>query len=143
MRMSYDPNNAAQTQKTEKARAGTYTYRIAEFYETKFRSGNTGIKAVLEVQAFPDRDIKVYDAFVYTETAIWKLQQLFESLRLNFNDPPDTEHVVGMAGKAEFELNDKGYLGVRRYIPAEANNGPDTRMEQKFTPISDNDELPF
>lgn len=112
-----------------KAAPGMYRFRVDKAEETMFRSGNEGLAVELAVAAFPDRDITVFSRFVYLPKSLWKLEEFFNSIGVDFARSQETqpEDLIGLTGEAVFALGEKGYLEVDTYCAASANNGPDTR----------------
>jgi hypothetical protein len=110
------------------AKPGIYPYVVDQITEKTFNSGNDGWKVELMVGAFPDRDIRVFCNLVNVPAALFMMEQFCNAHGVDFNsgeyDPRDFE---GKAGRAEFKNNEKGYLEVKAFLPASANNGPDTR----------------
>lgn len=141
MPMGYNPNEVGE--KPRRATAGVYDFVVESVQETTFRSGNRGAKGKLQVAAFPDKDITVFVSFVYTPTALWKLDQFLTSVGQDFNNPPEPEHLTGMKGKAEFTIDEKGYLEAGKFLPAMANNGPDARMSYPMPQSIVADDVPF
>ncbi len=58
------------------------------------------------------RDIKVFVNLVNVKGALWKTKEFLDSIDLPFSPPPPNERLLGRSGKAEFVLNEKGYLEV-------------------------------
>lgn len=121
--MDYDDSTVPEG--PTRAVPGIYTFRVEDATDETFRSCNHGVKLVLMTAAFPDRDIKVTTRLVFVKSALWKVKEFLDSVGLPFSPPPPTESLIGLTGSAEYELDEKGYLTVARFIPASANNGPD------------------
>jgi hypothetical protein len=94
---------------------GKYTFKVEEFGETSFRSGNEGAKAKLLV-SFNDRDVPCYVNFVYTSTALWKLREFFDAIDIDFEKPPTPGDVMGCFGMAEFVVNERGYFEAKKFL---------------------------
>jgi hypothetical protein len=134
------------------AQAGTYPYVVDHITEKTFNSGNDGWKVELMVGAFPDRDIRVFCNLVNVPSALFMMEQFCNAHGVDFNsgeyDPTDFE---GRSGKAAFVKNEKGYLDVKTFLAASANNGPDARkaaparkpVSNEPPPPSDDDCPPF
>jgi hypothetical protein len=114
-----------------RAEPGTYVFRVDEARETTFKTGTEGAEVTLMVGAFTDRDIKVFERFAYMPKALWKLEQFMNAIGEDFAHPGEIYDLVGKTGRAEFEHDEKGYLRVKEYIPANANNGPDSKPTQR------------
>lgn len=143
MTMTYNPDEA--TESVERAVAGTYDFTVDQLEELTFRSGNPGAKAVLRVQAFNDRDVKVYASFVYVPKALWKLRQFFECVGMDFKRPPPVEAFAGLKGRAEFITGEKGYLEVDNFLPAFPAKAPAVAPMGYQTPVTPpaDDDVPF
>jgi hypothetical protein len=131
MPMNYRPDDKIDG--GGRAEPGTYVFRVEEARETTFKTGTEGAEVTLMVGAFEDRDITVFERFAYMPKALWKLEQFMNAIGEDFAHPGEVYDLVGRTGRAEFEHNDKGYLRVKEYIPANANNGPDIKRVQKST----------
>ncbi len=94
---------------------GKYTFKVDEFGECSFRSGNEGAKAKLLV-SFNDRDVPCYVNFVYTSTALWKLREFFDAIDIDFEKPPSPGDVMGCYGMAEFVVNERGYFEAKKFL---------------------------
>jgi hypothetical protein len=121
--MNYDP-----TTKTEgggRAVAGLYSFTVDSVTDKVWKSGNPGAEITLQVGAFEDRSIKVFDRMTYAPSSLWKVQQFLAALGFDFMTPPENNALLGKCGMAKFKVGEKGYLEVDEYLPSSANNGPD------------------
>ena len=147
MPMGYNADAEIKEGGGARAEPGVYFFKVDAAAEKLFRSGNEGAELVLLVGAFEGRDVKVFERFVYTDAALWKLKQFFDCTGFDFRSPPEVEELVGVTGMADFERDEKGYLRVKSYLPGDANNGPDKtktapRAQSKKASVAD-DDLPF
>ena len=104
---------------------GVYAFTVGNAEDTVFKSGNPGITVVLQTAAFEDRDIKVTTRMVTTKAGLWKVKEFLDSIGVAFYPPPATESLIGKTGHAEYVLDEKGYLEAKKFLPADASNGPD------------------
>lgn len=125
MPFNYNPQDKVDS--GGRAEPGEYRFRVEEAAETVFRSGNEGLTLKLAVAAFPEKDITVFARFVYTPKALWRLEQFMAAVGVDFANPGEPHGLIGKSGKATFVVGENGYLEVDNYLPANANNGPDTR----------------
>jgi len=121
--MHYDDSHVPEQQ--GRAVPGIYSFTVGDATDEIFKSGNAGVKIALQTAAFPDRDIKVTTRLVTVQSALWKVKEFLDSIGLPFSPPPATESLIGRSGRAEYVLDDKGYLEVKTFLPASASNGPD------------------
>jgi hypothetical protein len=135
--MSFNYNPQDKIDNGGKAEPGEYLFKVDQVTETTFRTGSEGWKVQLLVGAFPDKDIKVFVNFVQSPAALWKFEEFCASLGFDFNAPPTggwrPEQFEGRTGKALFKKPEK-FLEVDTFLPASANNGPDTR--RKAAPVA-------
>ena len=149
--MSFDYNPSDKTENEGgRAEPGVYPFVVDQITETVFRSGNSGWKVELMVGAFPDRDIRVFDNMVNTPNALWKFEQFCQAFGFDFTSPPPggwkPEQFIGKQGTADFEMGDRGYLQVKFYSAASANNGPDARKpagQPAHIEAAGSDNVPF
>ena len=118
--LNYNPEDKVDTV----AEAGQYRFFVGDAVETTFRSGNEGLKITLEVAAFEDRDIKVFENLVYMDKALWRLEEFLTSVGLDYSKPPELDQLHGLEGMAEFVLGDKKQDG-RQYLEVAAFLAPD------------------
>lgn len=126
MPLGYNPQDKIEGG-SGKAQPGVYDFIVDECSEETFRSGNQGLKVKLLVAALETRDVTVFDRFVYVPKALWKLEQFMASVGVDFNNPCEAHEIERRCGRASCVVGEKGYLEVEEYLPAMANNGPDTR----------------
>lgn len=122
MGLGYNPNE--KTEGGGRADEGEYDFVVDDAEEKTFRSQNEGLAVTLMVGAFADRDVKVFDRFVYLPQSLWKLEEFLASLGCDFNNSPDAQELIGMQGRASFVKGEKGYLEPDTYVAASANNAP-------------------
>ncbi len=134
-----------------RAEPGTYSFYINEAYEDTFRSGNDGVKIKLDVAAFEDKDVTVFENFVYVSQALWKLEEFLTCLGFDFNNPPEIDELIGKEGKAKFKLgaerDGKRYLEVEEYLkpgasPPRQSSGPGNMPPEPRGRANDNDSGP-
>ncbi len=137
----YDPEQGGGG----KVPPGDYLFKVDEVEEVRFKTGNMGLKIKLLVGALPDKDIQCFTNIVYTEKALWKLNEFLTCIGLDFSRPPEIHQLLNKTGHATFGLNEKEYLTPEEFHPPSANNGPDTRpyTEAGPPPHTDDDALPF
>ena len=122
-RMGYDPS--AVTSGGGKVPDGEYQFVVREAYELTFKTGNQGVKVVMEMFA-DDRALTVFDNFAYTPGGLVRLNHFLTCLGLPFDPPPALEELPGKHGTALFKRGEK-WLDPEEYIPP---NG----QAQTFTP---------
>ena len=132
MPLGYNPSEMDPS--AGRAEPGTYRFRVDEAAETTFRSGSHGLKLVLLVAAYADRDISVYDNLVYHPKALWKVDAMLKSVGLDFSSPPEAHELIGRQGVAEFRLGERGYLEVAKYVPAVTDAPAANKVEKKASP---------
>ena len=120
-----------------RAEEGDYDFVVDEAEEKTFRSGNSGLAVTLMVGAFADKDVKVFDRFVYLPQSLWKLEEFLAALGCDFNNSPDAHELVGMQGRASFVKGDKGYLEAETYAAASANNAPSRSAPRLSTSVNE------
>lgn len=151
MPLGYNPNDK---QDTSRAEPGDYDFTVESVTERTFNSGNSGLEVKLHVAAFANRDVTAFDRFVYTGKALWKLEQFFQSIGLDFSNPPEGNDLLQRRGRATFVHDDRKYLVPETYHPASANNGPDSWATPSGTrssppggnegaPPMDDEDVPF
>lgn len=121
--MDYNPQDMVEG--GGRAKPGEYSFYVEHAEETTFRSGNRGLVVTMQVAAFAERDVKVFDRMTYVPTALWKVKQFMDSIGLDFNASPPVATLMGKRGRAKFVCGEKGYLEAEEYLPAPADNGPD------------------
>lgn len=142
-RMGYTPNEEAANSGGFSAEPGTYPFLVEEYTEKTFNTGSRGASLKLKVRVSPDKTITVYDNLVFVDKAQWKIKQFLEGVGLSYDPPPEVRLIFNARGKAVFEVDDQGkYLRVAEYLPAPANNGPDTRQTHQ-APAMPDDDVPF
>lgn len=129
--MAFDYNPQDKVEAGGKADPGEYTFKVDQITEVRFRTGSEGWKVELMVGALPDQDLRVYINLVNTPNSLWVFEAFCSALGFDFNAPPrggwQPHSFENKMGRAKFKLGEKGYLEVDEFIPASANNGPDTR----------------
>ena len=130
--MDYDDSEVPQS---NRAVPGVYSFIVEDATDETFKTGSHGVKLVLMTAALNDRDVKVTTRLVTVKNALWKVKEFLDSVGLPFSPPPPTESLVGRHGRAEYELDEKGYLVVKNFLPASANNGPDSRPSDDLPPF--------
>lgn len=126
--------------------AGNYEFIVANAEEKESKAGNPMINLEMLISA-PGREtpVKVYDCLVFTDAALFKVEQfckatgLDDKFKIDDNGNTDVDlsdfDCVNRQGTARFE-NDavSGYLRVRYYINANRNSGyqasPSTPRQQ-------------
>ena len=131
--MEYDDRKVPQS--GGRAVAGVYSFYVGDAIDQFFKTGNPGVTLTLMTAAFPNRDVKVTTRLVTVKSALWKVNEFLQSVGVPFSPPPPTESLIGKRGRAEFVLDDKGYLEVKSFLPASANNGPDSRPSDDLPPF--------
>jgi hypothetical protein len=133
MGLGYNPEDKEEG--GGRAAAGEYDFVVDDAEETTFRSGNDGLKVKLMVGAFDDRDVTVFDRFVYLPSSLWKLEEFLASIGCDFNNSPNAHEIIGMQGRASFVPGDRGYIEAETYIAASANNAPSrSRSSANYDP---------
>ena len=95
---------------------GDYDFKVYYVEEATFRSGNQGLKLRLLVAAGKS-EVKSFDNIIFTQNAIWKLSALKKAVGCAVkNSELKPWDIEGKTGRAEFVLNDRGYLSVGSYI---------------------------
>lgn len=134
MALNYNPADLDET-KGGNIEPGDYVFVVANAEEVTFRSGNQGLKIELSVAALPDRDIKVFENFVYLPIALWRLREFMDSIGLDFGNMPGLREIIGAAGKATFVENDRGYLTAKKFHAAPANNAPQRKPQPQRSTV--------
>jgi hypothetical protein len=110
---------------------GVYKFKIDDFEECTFNSGNKGAKAKLLVDAgAPWGDSKSLDCLVFTEKMLWKMKKLCECVGVDFDPPPEAFEFVNKTGSAEFIIEE--YNGYRNL-----------KVKNYITDVLDGDDVPF
>ena len=117
--LNFDPADAAG--KSQVAR-GVYQYRVVHVEERTFGTGKLGATVHMDV-FLPDRVIKVYENVFYTPKALWKIEELCNSIGANYRKGMDTKEFIGESGQAFFgrKKNEK-FLTLMEFIPKEGGD---------------------
>jgi hypothetical protein len=148
MALGYNPGDKSSDGPV-KAQPGTYAFTIEEAQEKTFASGNRGLRVVMQVGAFADRDVKVFDNFMYLPQSLWKLGQFLAALGFDYNNPPDEDELIGCGGRAKYVVGKNGYLEAEEYLPAKAaqsarpTSGPVQMQTPQLVGVFDDDSVPF
>lgn len=116
--------------------AGNYEFIVSNAEEQESQKGNPMINLELLI-VIPDRDnpVKVFDCLVFTENAIFKIEQFckatgmpekFKNIDGNVDIDLEPANCLNKQGLARFEPDNKsGYLRPKYYIdPAEKKEQP-------------------
>ncbi len=126
---------------------GEYPFIVDHVEEKTFKSGNEGLTVRLKTAVADGRDVTVYENFVYVDKALWKLNEFLTCIGLDFRDPPEPWDVESKTGRANFTLNEKGYLQVEDFLAPSANNGPDSAgrppVDHDYGPPPMDEDVPF
>lgn len=126
--MKYQSNTEYTGSNGGKAEPGTYAFIVGNAEETESRAGNAMIK--LQLLVTPDgfdNPVTVYENLVFTDKALWKIEQFCNCVGLEdaFKISEETGRALidldpfdclNKQGLAEFELNDKGYLSAAEFL---------------------------
>lgn len=119
--MRYNPREKTEGTGGGRAEPGEYPFHIEDAVELTFKSGTEGCKLTLQVGAFQDREIKVFDNLMYLPQSLFRTENLLQALGFDFNNPPEVHHLIGKTGRAKFVIDkESGYLKVQTYIVPKA-----------------------
>lgn len=148
MGFSIDPSNVGGGGDFKPIEKGEYEVYPTVFEMSRSQSGNEMATFNYVIrddvdQPFKGREVR-YDRFVFTDNAMWRVNQASVSAGLD----PNKEYADGKEWASDFknkavrifvDINDKGYAEVRGFKKSEVGG---TRTEDAAIDISD-EEMPF
>jgi hypothetical protein len=114
--LSYDPQHAVPWV----PKAGTYAFRVTRCEAASFKTGASGIRLTLMVEAGGRSPLGVATTIVFGERSTWKMLELCRCVGVRFDPPCEASDLEGQTGRAEFEADERsGRIGLRvlRYLP--------------------------
>jgi len=134
--LPYNPDEAKNERKTIKP--GVYPFFVEKAVESKTLDDKEYTALTLKV-SIDDRDVTCFDNMYYTPKALFRIAQFSEACGID--KPTEHDHYVGAQGKANFDLNERGFLNVKWYITdGPVQSVPTAPMENSSAEI---DEIPF
>ena len=104
----------------EPMEGGRFEFKVDEAGPHTSAKGNECIKLTLLANN-GERDVRVFDYLTFSDAAKWKVKQALDGLGFDTSGEVsvEPEDLLNRTGVAEFEPNERGYLQVKKYYPAQ------------------------
>jgi len=113
-KLNYNQDEASKSSSTFVTRVpGTWEFAIKDAELKTANSGTEGINITMEVNQ-DGTLLKAFDTFWLSDKALFRLADV--SAACGQALPEEDTDMIGWTGKAQFDIDDKGYFKVERYI---------------------------
>jgi hypothetical protein len=116
MPLEYNPKDKSEETGRRERKPGRYKFKVDDITEKTFNSGNKGLNVKLLVDDGGSTDATCYCNFVYTDKALWRLEEFLDAVGLSFDPPPEIWEIDKKEGVAEFAINEKGYYEAKKFL---------------------------